>query len=133
MDGVSDLAVALRNCHAVCTHHSNVAVDALMAGIPVYSPYGVASVLAEAESLVHGDRGEDYGHPIDDFTRTGRLWGAILGIDDVAPHLVGLCMAGLKISREVNGHKLDNLVDLAGYAETVAMVRARAGVEVEGC
>lgn len=85
------------------------------------------SALAEAQRLVHGDRGIDYGHPADDFTRTGRMWGAILGRDDIHPALVGLCMAAVKISREVNHPKRDNRVDLAGYAETVQMVRERTG------
>lgn len=85
-------------------------------------PLADESVLQEAQRLVHGNRGEDYGHPAEDFARTGRMWGAILGIPDVPPDRVGLCMAALKISREVNRHKRDNLTDLAGYAETVAMV-----------
>jgi hypothetical protein len=80
----------------------------------------------EAERLVHGPRGVNYGHPIDDFSRTGRMWGAILGGPDVPPELVGLCMAAVKISREVNAPKRDNRVDLAGYAETIEMIaRAR--------
>ena len=70
----------------------------------------------EAASHVYGERQASYGHPATDFERTGRIWGAILGIDDVPPHLVALCMAGLKISREVNMPKRDNLVDLIGYA-----------------
>jgi hypothetical protein len=37
------LEEVFRNCHAVVTHHSNVAVDALVAGIPVFSMEGVAS------------------------------------------------------------------------------------------
>lgn len=37
---------ALRNCHAVIAHHSNVAIDALMAGIPCICPSGAASVLS---------------------------------------------------------------------------------------
>lgn len=76
----------------------------------------------EAYRLVGGDRRAAYGHPREDFTRTGRMWGAILEIGDVSPEKVGLCMAALKISREVNAHKRDNLVDLCGYAETVHMV-----------
>jgi len=36
---------ALNNCHAVVTHHSNVAVDGLLAGIPCICEAGVASVL----------------------------------------------------------------------------------------
>ena len=70
----------------------------------------------EAASHVYGARQASYGHPATDFERTGRIWGAILGIPDVPSHLVALCMAGLKISREVNKPKRDNIVDLIGYA-----------------
>ena len=77
------------------------------------------SVLLEAEKLVHGDRNEAYGHPLDDFKRTALMWSAILGVE-VPPYKVGLCMAAVKISRECNKPKRDNMVDLAGYAETVA-------------
>lgn len=83
---------------------------------------GEETALEEAQRLVHGERGSAYGHPLDDFTRTGRMWGAILGTPDIAPELVGLCMAAVKVSREVNAPQRDNRVDLAGYAETVEMV-----------
>lgn len=36
----------LANCHAVVTHHSNIAVDAILAGIPAFSEQGVASVMS---------------------------------------------------------------------------------------
>jgi hypothetical protein len=81
-----------------------------------------ASILTEAQDLVYGDRGDDYGHPLDDFGRTAHMWSAILGVH-VEPEQVGLCMAALKISREVNSPKRDNLTDMAGYAETVRMCR----------
>lgn len=79
------------------------------------------STLQEAQRLVHGDRGEDYGHPLDDFTRTATMWEAILGAP-VSAEQVGLCMMALKISRQCNRPKRDNMVDAAGYAETVQMV-----------
>jgi hypothetical protein len=41
-----DLAQALVDCHAVVAHHSNAAVDALLAGVPCLCPDGVASVLS---------------------------------------------------------------------------------------
>lgn len=81
------------------------------------------TILEEAQRLVHSDRGADYGHPIEDFTRSGRMWGAILGIPDVPPEKVAMCMIASKISREVNRNKRDNRVDMAGYAETLDMVR----------
>lgn len=79
------------------------------------------SILEEAQQLVHGDRGEDYGHPLDDFARTAQIWSAILGIK-ITPEQVGLCMVGVKLSRQCHRPKRDNLVDGAGYFETVAMV-----------
>ena len=79
------------------------------------------SVLLEANELVHGDRQDSYGHPLDDFSKTAKMWEAILGHQVTAEH-VALCMCAVKISRQVNKPKRDNLVDLAGYAETCRMV-----------
>ncbi len=79
------------------------------------------NILEEANSLVNGARQGDYGHPLDDFARTAKMWSAILG-HEVTPEQVGLCMCAVKISRQVNKPKRDNLVDLAGYAATVDMV-----------
>lgn len=87
---------------------------------PVKAP--PETILQEAQRLVHGDRGDAYGHPIDDFTRTGRMWAAILDVEKVTPVQVGLCMAAMKMSRQCNKPKRDNMTDLAGYAETVQMV-----------
>lgn len=84
---------------------------------------GFETILQEAQRLVHGDRGEAYGHPLDDFSKTAKIWSAILGID-VTPQQVALCMVGVKISREVNAPKRDNRVDGAGYFETLDMVEA---------
>lgn len=82
------------------------------------------SVAMEAHGLVYGDREGDYGHPREDFTRTAILWtgllqhkladGAYIEADDI-----GRCMIGVKLSRDVNGPKRDNRVDIAGYAITL--------------
>jgi hypothetical protein len=45
----SDLSSALRNCYAVVTHHSNVAVEALCTGIPAWCWKGVATPLASQD------------------------------------------------------------------------------------
>ena len=80
------------------------------------------TILEEAQRIVYGDRGENYGHPFEDFSRTAKIWSAILEIE-VTPEQVALCMVGLKISREVNRPKRDNIVDGAGYFETLEMVK----------
>lgn len=73
------------------------------------------SILDEATRITSGSRNDDYGHPYEDFKRIAAMWSAILGhtvhIDKVA-----LCMIAVKISRECNKHKRDNLVDIAGFA-----------------
>lgn len=76
----------------------------------------------EAETIVNGARQADYGHPLDDFSKTAQIWSAILGID-ITPEEVALCMVGVKISREVNKPKRDNIVDAHGYLMTYAMVQ----------
>lgn len=78
------------------------------------------TVLDEAKRLVFGDRNDDYGDPREDFARTAMIWSAILGIT-VKPEQVGLCMIGVKLSRHVHQPKRDNMVDVAGYAQTVWM------------
>lgn len=42
----TDIREALHRCWAVVTHHSNVAVDALVAGVPVFCEAGVAQLLS---------------------------------------------------------------------------------------
>lgn len=75
-----------------------------------------ASILSEAERLVNGDRNIDYGDPIDDFRRTGKMWSAYLGVD-VEPHDVAALMGMLKLSRiRWSPEKRDHWADLAGYA-----------------
>jgi hypothetical protein len=79
------------------------------------------SVTAEAERLVSGDRGSSYGHPLDDFAKTAALWSIILGIT-VTEEQVAQCMAQVKVSRELNKHKRDNLVDECGYVKCLELV-----------
>lgn len=80
-----------------------------------------STVLDRAKALVFGDRGEYYGHPGEDFARTAGMWAAMTGFE-FKPEHVALFMVALKLSREMNRHKCDNLVDIAGYAETCAIV-----------
>lgn len=75
-----------------------------------------SEVLAEANTLITGERNNQYGEPTQDFTRTARMWSAYLDIE-VKPHDVAAMMALLKLSRIAwQPEKRDSWVDLAGYA-----------------
>jgi len=83
------------------------------------------SVLNEAHSLVHGDRQASYGHPREDFARTAALASTCFASklkEPLSAEDVALFMVCVKVSRQVKGHKRDNLVDAAGYIETLAML-----------
>ena len=79
------LELALANCHAVVTHHSNVAIDAAIAGVPSFSQAGVATAiglqdLALIETPIYPDNREQWladvawcqWRPAE--MRTGALW-----------------------------------------------------------
>lgn len=77
------------------------------------------SILLEAQRLTHGDRNKDYGHPLDDYSKNA---GAINVLfkhklrEDFTAADVALIMVIVKLSRQVNRPKRDNMVDAAGYA-----------------
>jgi hypothetical protein len=80
------------------------------------------SVLVEAEGLVHGDRNAAYGHPLDDYTRTAAMVSAMLAHklkEPLTAEDMALAMCCVKLSRQQNKAKRDNMTDLAGYAECV--------------
>jgi len=81
----------------------------------------LGNVLHEADKLVHGDRGNDYGSPREDFERTAKMMSAVLGTS-VTAEQVPLLMICVKLSRQCHKPKRDNLVDIAGYAETAGML-----------
>lgn len=80
-----------------------------------------AKVLREAERLVTGDRNKTYGSPTQNFQDTAKIWtvqlghklqpGAEIDAGEVAALIIGLKLARIKASP-----KLDNWVDIAGYA-----------------
>lgn len=85
------------------------------------------SILADAKRLTSGDRQDDYGHPSDDFARTALMWTGILSEKlqegaEISAMYVPLCMIAVKLARQAHRHKRDNLVDIAGYARTAAMI-----------
>ena len=85
------------------------------------------SIAQEAHRLVLGDRGEAYGHPIFDMTRSADMLTALLrdklrsGVRLEAED-IGQAMVCVKQSRQRNKAKRDNLTDTAGYALTLQMI-----------
>lgn len=73
-------------------------------------------ILQTAAELISGDREDTYGSAIKDFTRTGKMWAAILGLTEVTAEEVALCMTALKIGRlcHTPDHQ-DSWIDACGY------------------
>lgn len=86
-----------------------------------YKPH-TDNVLQQANTLIYGDRQKAYGSVSTNFTNIAKGWSVILGTE-VSAEQVGLCMAWLKIARQVNKPNIDNLIDAAGYVGCVEKVQ----------
>ena len=75
----------------------------------------LGAVLDEAKQLICGPRRTDYGDVEESFQDVAFIWSKIFNAD-VTPQQVALAMVGLKLCREFNAHKHDNLADICGYA-----------------
>lgn len=76
------------------------------------------TLATEAVTLVTGPRQAAYAHPQVNFSRIAALWSPILGVE-VTPRQVALAMVAVKIAREINAPKRDNIVDAIGYLLTL--------------
>jgi hypothetical protein len=79
---------------------------------------GNESILQEAHRLTHGNRNADYGHPLDDYTRTAALVSALFAhklTEPLTADEMALAMVCVKLSRQAHKPKRDNMVDAAGY------------------
>ena len=90
-----------------------------------------SSILMEAEDIVNGARATDYGSAKESFKRIAELTNLMLSHSEreLLMHDGQICdtiaikvLMAVKIARESNKHKRDNLVDLCGYAELLNRV-----------
>ena len=83
------------------------------------------TVLLEAHATINGERQDVYGSPEDSFALIAEYWTTYLdskiksnGTHDALyfeAQDVAMMMTLFKIAREANQHKLDNILDAAGY------------------
>ena len=78
----------------------------------------MSETILEEVAKVLRDRREQYGQPYDECKLVSRFWTIAAGTH-ISPEKVALMMALLKIAREINQHKRDNLVDGIGYLQCV--------------
>lgn len=85
-----------------------------------------ASILAEANTLIHGERQADYGEPAENFADIAAGW-AVIFKNGVTPAKVALAMDWLKTCRAIKTatHR-DSYVDGCGYK---ALAAELAGAE----
>lgn len=86
------------------------------------------SVLTEAHGLIHGDRRDDYGGPLESFSTIAALWEPILDCG-VTAEQVALCLIQLKVARALHGWQRDSFVDIAGYAGCLDLIRQERRAE----
>lgn len=95
------------------------------------------NVLQEADRLIHADRNQTYGHPLDDFSAQAQMWSAYLSkkykMEINLDYMdVAMMMVMVKVARMATVTKRDNLVDICGYAGCAEMCEdewnARANV-----
>lgn len=83
-------------------------------------------ILDEAKKLTNQDRRSVYGHPAGDFNKIAEMTRPILK-SDIDPRLKhALYMIQVKVSRLLaTPDHIDSIIDIAGYANTYAIVLER--------
>lgn len=84
-----------------------------------------AQILQTAESLITGQRQEDYGTPEENFARIAGFWNIHLKSilkEELTARQVAELMVLLKMARLANSPTEDSYVDIAGYAAIAAEI-----------
>jgi len=74
-------------------------------------------VLREAQTILNGQRANDYGDAYDNHKRIAALWNTYLDEEyGLKPEDVAVMLILLKVARLVHKHTSDSFIDIAGYA-----------------
>jgi hypothetical protein len=85
------------------------------------------NILDEANEIIYGDREQTYGEPGKNLERISRLWSMYISTKydaDFQFSAEDVCwmMTLLKMARQMNATKRDNLVDAAGYIALIERI-----------
>jgi len=88
-----------------------------------------SEILLEAYRLVNGDRGAEYGHPADDYSKVRDIFAAISGIELTVEQAVlfplAMKLARMRTNMEAGKFHRDSVVDGAGYLACLSMIQTR--------
>lgn len=104
-------APAGQHCTRAAGHDGPCAV--VFEAEPMFNPS-----MREAWALTHGERRAAYGTPSQVFAGYAKMWSGLLARklrEDLDANDVTLCMTALKLAREANCPKNDNITDAHGY------------------
>jgi hypothetical protein len=74
--------------------------------------------MSQKIEAILAERLEIHGDAEHNFKTIGRIWGALLQIDDIPPHVVALMYdAGKSVRCIANQHHEDNWLDKIGYTK----------------
>lgn len=79
--------------------------------------------MSERLEQILDEREIEYGSARYNFTAIGRMWGALLGVSDIPPHMVALMFDAAKSIRVVaNPEHPDSWIDKQGYTHHGKMI-----------
>lgn len=81
--------------------------------------------MSRGAELVMGEREGSYGSPTVNFGRIAGMWSAYLDTEVTASDVAHM-MVLLKVAREKNRHKDDNLDDIEGYVHCARLILAES-------
>jgi len=77
------------------------------------------AMLDKVRDITSGERQKSYGNPLTNHERIAAFWSTYLEID-INYRQVAMMMVLVKVARDMNATKEDNITDIMGYAKIIA-------------